>query len=142
MMKWFLDLSTRGKLFLGFGTMVALLAIVIATAYSGFSSIRASQKALYERDFANALDLQTLRAAQNGGRAAILSMMAVTQQSDRDFWHQDVKVRSKLIEETLQRLQARGRGDPNFLARMREYQAVRDTFVHTQDVELIPLIFK
>ena len=32
MMKWFLDLSTRAKLFLGFGLMVVLLAAVTITA--------------------------------------------------------------------------------------------------------------
>lgn len=34
-MKWFLNLTTRNKLFLGFGLKLALMAWVIASAYTG-----------------------------------------------------------------------------------------------------------
>lgn len=90
-MKWFLDFTTRGKLFAGFGLMIAFLATVIVTAYLGISAIQASQKSLYQEDFANALDLMSLRAEQNGVRVALLNMMLVTEQSDRKIWHQDIK---------------------------------------------------
>ena len=73
-MKWFLDLTTRGKLFIGFGVMLAFLAAVIATAYTGITAIQESQKNLYRGDFANALDLMELRAQENGMRAALLSI--------------------------------------------------------------------
>jgi len=43
-MKWFLDLTTRGKLFAAFWLMIALLAITIAAAYLGIAAIRESQK--------------------------------------------------------------------------------------------------
>lgn len=43
-MKWFLDLTTRGKLFAGFGLMIVFLATVIAAAYTGIAAIQASQK--------------------------------------------------------------------------------------------------
>lgn len=51
-MKRVLDLKTRNKLMFGFGLMVVLLASVIATAYWGITSIQASQRNLYQEQFA------------------------------------------------------------------------------------------
>ncbi|MDP1683002.1 MAG: methyl-accepting chemotaxis protein [Burkholderiales bacterium] len=140
-MQWFLDLTTRSKLFVGFGLMIVLLAAVIATAYQGITAIQASQKSLYREDFANALDLMALRAEQNGVRTALLNMMLVARQSNRETWHQDVKVRSGEIAEITQRLLARNRDDLHLTGRVEEYKATRDAFVQTRDTELIPLIY-
>ncbi len=141
MTKWFLGLTTRSKLFLGFGMVVAFLAIVIAIAHSEISAIQASQRTLYLNDFANSLDLQTLRLEQNGARASLLAMMADPRQTDRDFWHQDIKDRSKLIEETARRLLERNRNDASLLARMEEYQTTRAAYAQTRNAEVIPLIY-
>ena len=51
-MDWFKNMSTGGKLLVGFGTMIVLLGITIAVAYSGITSIRDTQRSLLEREFA------------------------------------------------------------------------------------------
>ena len=96
-MKWFLDLSTRGKLIAGFGTMLVFMAAVMISAYLGIVSIRQSQQNLYQQDFANAEDLMRLRAEENGVRAAVLDMMLVTRRSEQEAWHRDIRERSKEI---------------------------------------------
>ncbi|MFZ2207972.1 MAG: methyl-accepting chemotaxis protein, partial [Porticoccaceae bacterium] len=140
-MKWFLDLTTRGKLFAGFGTMIVFLAIVIATAYMGIAAIQVSQKRLYQEDFANAMDLMSLRTQQNGVRVALLNMMLLARQSDREIWHQDIKQRSRLIAETTQRLLERNRDEAYLAGRLEELQTIREAFAQTRDDELIPLIY-
>ncbi|MHB0916331.1 MAG: methyl-accepting chemotaxis protein, partial [Thiobacillus sp.] len=140
-MKWFLDLTTRGKLFAGFGLMIVFLATVIATAYTGIAAIQASQKNLYQKDFANALDLMSLRTEQNGVRVALLNMMLLARQSDRDIWHQDIKLRSQLIADTAQRLLERNRNDARLSGRLEELKTVRAAFSQTRDDQLIPLIY-
>ncbi|MHB1188357.1 methyl-accepting chemotaxis protein [Thiobacillus sp.] len=140
-MKWFLDLTTRGKLFAGFGLMIVFLATVIAAAYAGIAAIQASQKSLYQKDFANALDLMSLRTGQNGVRVALLNMMLLARQSDRDIWQQDIKQRSQLIADTTQRLLARNRHDARLSARLEELGTVHAAFAQTRDDQLIPLIY-
>jgi methyl-accepting chemotaxis protein len=140
-MKWFLNLTTRNKLFLGFGLMIVLLAIVIAAAYRGITQIQASQHNLYQKEFANTVDLLNLRSDENGVRAAQLSMMAVTTRSDRETWHQDIKLRSKDIAEATQHLLERNNNDPQLLARIKELNLVRESFAQTRDSTLIPLIY-
>ena len=140
-MKWFLDLTTRGKLFTGFGLMIVFLAIVITTAYLGIAAIQASQKKLYQEDFANALDLMALRAEQNGARVAGLSMMLPADQSDRERWHQDVKQRSVKITAVMSQLLERNRNEPRLSGRLEELKTVREAFRQTRDDQFIPLVY-
>ncbi|MDP2371400.1 methyl-accepting chemotaxis protein, partial [Rhodoferax sp.] len=140
-MKWFLDFTTRGKLFAGFGTMIVLLATVIATAYLGITAIQASQKNLYQEDFSNAVDLLNLRSDENAIRAALFSMMAVTKRSDQEIWHQEVKQRSKEIAETTRWLLERNRNDPRLSGQIEELKTIREAYAQTRDAEVIPLIY-
>ena len=80
-MKWFVNLATRAKLF---------LVAVILTAYSGLTAIQESLNRLYSEDFANAVDLLDLRSDQNGVRAAVLTMMLLTERPAQEIWYQDV----------------------------------------------------
>src|SRR3990167_4316318 len=139
-MKWFLDLTTRGKLFAGFGLMIVFLATVIVTAYLGITAIQASQKSLYQDDFANAVDLLKLRSDENGIRAALL-MMLVTKGSDQETWHQEIKQRSKEIAEATRRLLERNRNDSRLSSRIGELKTIREAFAQTRDAELVPLIY-
>ncbi|TAK81895.1 MAG: methyl-accepting chemotaxis protein, partial [Betaproteobacteria bacterium] len=140
-MKWFLDLTTRRKLFAGFGLVIALLAIAVATAYTGITAIQESQKSLYQEDFANALDLMRLRAEQNEVRAGLLTMMALAQRSDQETWHQEIKESAREITAILQRLLERNRGRTDVLRRIEEIKAAREAFARTRDTQVIPLIY-
>ena len=139
-MTWLLNLRTRGKLFVVYGAMIALMAIIIAAAYTGISAIRESQRRINDEDFANALDLAKLRAEQNAVRVAVLSMMAATRQSDRDAWHADIQRGAKEGTLLLQQLRERNRDQPAISRGLDVIQRARDAFVRTRDVDIIPLI--
>jgi methyl-accepting chemotaxis protein len=140
-MKWFLDLTMRGKLFVSFGMMIAFLAAVIATAYVGVTAIQNSQKSLYQKDFANAVDLLNIRSDENGSRAGLLSMMSVTQRTDQETWHQDIKQRSKVIAEAVQRLLERNRNNQQLSGKLEGFKAEWESFVQMRDTQIIPLIY-
>jgi len=140
-MKWFLNLTTRNKLFLGFGLMIVFLAVVIATAYRGIVMIQASQHSIYQQEFANAVDLLNLRAQENGVRAAALDMMTVASRTDQETWHGDIKERSKDISGITQRLLERNRSDSSFSARLEELNKTREAFAQMRDDQIIPLIY-
>ncbi len=141
-MKWFLDLTTRGKLFAGFGLMIVLQVIAIASAYLGISEIRKSQKILYEEYFATATDLRKTEAYQNRVRADLMTMMLMTERSDQETWHQDIKDVSKHLDEISRKLSERGRKDPRLLGRIEELKTVREAFKETRDTQLIPMIYQ
>lgn len=139
-MKWFLDLTTRGKLVAGFGSMFTLLAGVIAVAYLGITSIEAAQNRLYRQEFSNAVDLVKLRSDQNGIRAALLGMMVATSRADQEQWHEEIKQRGKEIGDNMRNLLARNRDDPVVYARLEEFKAISEAFARAREDELIPLI--
>ena len=116
-MKWFVNLSTRAKLFLGFGFLIILLVTVIVKAYTDIMAIQKSQKHLYNEDFTTAVDLMVLRTNLNGVRAGLLTVIWVTERSDLETWHQDVKDRTKEIDEKMQRLLERGQNVPRIASR-------------------------
>ncbi|MHB8255540.1 MAG: HAMP domain-containing protein, partial [Acidiferrobacter sp.] len=140
-MKWFLNFSTRKKLLLGFGLMGAFLGVVVLTAYLGITSVQRSEKRLYRRDFANAVDVMKLRADVNGMRASLLEMSMVPGKAAKKVWEQDVKRRSRDVTAITQRLLARNGGNVGMLRDLRELKTIQAAFAHTRDAVLIPLIY-
>jgi hypothetical protein len=141
-MKWFLDLTTRAKLFLAFGLMLLLLASVMVTAYTGIRAIVTSQKALYEQEFTTAVDLKEVRYNQMAMRASLLIMTLLADRTKQEALDQEIKERGKRNDETMQRLLEGGRDDRKRLAKLEEFETVRAAWQQTQDAQLIPLIYE
>jgi methyl-accepting chemotaxis protein len=139
-MKWFLDLTTRGKLFTGFGLMIVFLAIVIATAYLGITAIQAAQKNLYEQDFTVAVALKDLRSNQNGVRAELLTMVMTKKPSDRDAMQQGIQEREQESNVLMQRIVDLGKRDPVMSSRIEEFRSIRIAFRDLRDKQIVPLI--
>lgn len=140
-MKWFTNLSTRAKLFLGFGAVIALLIVVAVTGKTGISMIERNEKEMFKTEFANTEDLMALKADEVDIRRALLMMMVVSERSDKERWHQAVRSTAEDIARTIQRLLARNNGDQNISRKLEELNKVRLAFKETRDTELIPLIY-
>src|SRR3972149_4593243 len=141
-MTWFINLATRTKLSLGFGLIVVLLLAVIASAYVTITAMRESQKRLYEREFANAVDLKDVRSNQNANRANITIMLMLGKRSDQASAPliQDITSRSRENSETIKRLIERNRSDPKFSSRLEQFNAIRTAYHDTQEAQTIPLV--
>ena len=125
-MKWFMNLSTGAKLALGFISMMALLAVVIAVAYSRITLLRDSQKRLHSVELANVTDLLHLRAQHNGLRGGILAMMTAPSRAGQEQWHKDIKDRTRLSDQDVQTLLERNRGDAFFLDRLNKLSSIQN----------------
>jgi len=96
-MKWFQNVSTRSKLFLGFGIVVAMLVVISVISKTGLSSIEGSQKIIFEKEFVNSTDLLRLKAKYDEIRMALLSMMSAPDQGVKERWHQNIKTNAEEI---------------------------------------------
>ncbi|MDR3391845.1 MAG: methyl-accepting chemotaxis protein [Sulfuriferula sp.] len=139
-MKWFLNLTTRNKLFLGFGIMTVFVGIVIATGYLAISRLELSQQALYQKDFANLRDLTNLRSAQSQMRAEMLEAQLTNMPSQRDRLLKDAGEYAGEIEKVMTVLLDRARDDPKLLSRLEELNVVQKEFAQTRDNDIVPLI--
>lgn len=140
-MKWFTNLSTRAKLFLGFGAVIALLIVVAVTGKIGISTIEKNENEMFRMEFANTEDLMALRASENDIRMALLSMMSVPDRESKDLWHQRIKENAEEIGRLMQRLLERNKDDRNIAGRIDELDKVRLAFRETRDTRIIPLIY-
>jgi Four helix bundle sensory module for signal transduction len=86
-----LNLTTRTRLFFGFGLILLLLLAVLATAYRGVAAMQTSQEILYNRDFADAVNLMEFRDRINAMPASLLNMMLLSLRSEQEKWHNDIK---------------------------------------------------
>jgi methyl-accepting chemotaxis protein len=139
-MNWFLNLQTRTKLFLGFGLIIALLAAITLTAYQGLSAVTASQKILFERDFALATDLLKLGADLNLQRASMLEMMNTTNQADQSALERGVNQRADEIDQNLAGLGERLKNDAKVFSQLEELRKTREAWGQTRDTQVFPLI--
>jgi methyl-accepting chemotaxis protein len=141
-MKWFLNLSTRAKLFLGFGLIVLLLVAVAVTAYNGIVTIEESQRRLYELDFADAVDLSLLRTNSNGARLETLEMMLAPRRSEKEALQKTITDRTKVMDEIVARLRQHNSSDAQTLRQLDEFEQLRKDFEQTRDEKLFPLIMQ
>ena len=134
-MRWFINLSTRAKLFFGFGLMLIFLIIVIIAAYRNITLIRESQRTMFEDDMAAVVNLLELRSDLNRNRALVLEMMVMTKRSDQETLERDIRGRAKGIDEELQKLFAYGRNDLKFLSRFEELKTTLNAYRQTREAQ-------
>ena len=140
-MKWFVNLSTRNKLFLSFGMVLVFLVVVTVTSYYGITAAVQSQKTLYEMDFATSVDLLSLRKDINGGRAALLDMMLTAKRAERDVWHEEVKNRSKNIDVVMQKLLQKESKNRETLQKLEDLSSTLKAYNETREAQVIPFVY-
>jgi len=141
-MQWFLNFSVRTKVTVALGLMVLLLGVVIFTAYNSIQSIERSEAGLFEKEFANVTDLLEDLRYQNAIRAAQLDILILTNRTEQEAWHQEIKRLSGLSEQVHQALIKRNQDNPKLLERLNEMISVRNEFKQTREAEIIPLIYQ
>ena len=138
-MKRFLDLGIRAKLFVGFGLMIAFLAVTIAVTYRVERDVLQSDEE-QARQFEVASELLQLRIHLNGMRAAILDMMIVGDPESREAWRKEVALRDGEADEALARVTDLARGDPVLSPKLKSVTELLEAFAATRDEKVIPMI--
>lgn len=141
-MNWLLNLSTRTKFFLAFGLLLIFLATIMASAWWGITSIQASQKSLYEKDFSDVSDVQEVLANLDESRATVLSMISLTQRSEQEALHRSMKETARESDEKLQRLRERNRDYAPVRKLLEELSRLRQEYREVRDSQVIPLIYQ
>jgi diguanylate cyclase (GGDEF)-like protein/PAS domain S-box-containing protein len=138
--RWFLNLSTSGKLYTSFGLMVVLLAVVAAAAYRSIVVIQESHRALYEQEFSDVLDIKAVRANQVANRADLLSMMVPGSRTELGALEKTVRERVKGTDESMRRLLERNQSDAGNLKKLQEFESLRQSSLQTREAQTLPLI--
>lgn len=139
-MSWLLNLSTRTKLVLGLGSILAMMLLAVTSGYQGITALQESQKRIYSEESPDIVDLTTLRVHYNAVRADLLAMMLMGRPAEQEAMHQNIKQRTNDIEALFKTLTSRNKNEPGRLNKLEEIKNQRDAFAQTRDAEIIPLI--
>jgi len=140
-MKWFMNIPTRTKFLFGYGIVIALLILVIVIANRGISNVKYSLDDISSIELPNSTDVLKLKSAQDEVRVALLTMMAISERSGKERWHQLIRDSSSEADKIMQRLFERNKKQPHIVSRLEELNSVHIDFKQTRDSEIIPLIY-
>jgi methyl-accepting chemotaxis protein len=135
-MSWFNNLTTRIKLFVGFGLVIILLGVVIGIAYLGITGISDSEQKLFEKDFAIVTNLLELRADINRQRADVEQMLLTDNRLEQQRIEKDIKDRSSEGLASMQELRDLSQSDHNFLRRLDEIEGIRKEYGQARDTQI------
>ena len=124
-MKWFSDLSTRNKLFFGFGLIVLLLAGGLLAVYVEFDNVLVSKRQMYEHDVNPSILFPRMRAYLNLSRADMLDLMLSRKTKGADQKEEantetDIKARTLEMDAMARELHGIYRNDPRYLEKIDE----------------------
>ncbi|MBI5589344.1 MAG: methyl-accepting chemotaxis protein [Deltaproteobacteria bacterium] len=141
-MKWFLNLATRTKLFLGFGLMIALLALVIGISYKCIMTMHQWVRSLAEVEFANVANLKDVQFNQNVIRGDSIAALVMTDRGARQALFKDGDECTKRNDELVRKLLDREKNHPEHHARLEEFDEIRKIFRETREKQVVPLILE
>ena len=134
-------LQIRWKLFLGLGLIMAIMAVVIATAYVNLAKIVRSAEIIYTKQFTAAVALKDMRANQNGIREDMLVMMlAEKDPPERKIRLQDIKARLEEIKKDAEKVRRSLNDSPLLLSKFEELESLRKEFEKERAERIVPLI--
>src|SRR5690554_5633593 len=111
-MNWFDNLKTRNKLLLAQGLLGIIMVLAMGNVYLSLREVEASQQALYENNFRNAVALKDIRANQNANRANSLAMLEATDPAALRALADNTARRTEENDAHVAELMHRNQGDP------------------------------
>ena len=117
-MNWFINVSTRSKLAIGFGVLWFLLAVIILFASMNIYSVNTSYKHLGDIHYETALQLADLRSHMNYNRGMMLRMILFTDLEKQKECETKINEKSEEIDNIIKNLKNINIQDSEFLSQL------------------------
>lgn len=139
-MNWFINLSTRAKLFLSFAVVIAFMLVIIITAVRGITSIRAYQDEIFASEYANTTDIFQLKGFNDDIRVGMLWMLNTNDKSERNAINKRIKDESEKADKLLKKLLDVNRNELPLYTRIDELNKIHNQYKEIRDNQVLPLI--
>jgi len=136
---WFKDLKTGNKLLLGFGLMFILLAVIVVIAYHTITTIRDSERTLFEQQFTGMSTAVEMRANLDRQRTKLFLLAITTDHGQQESLAQSIQDGVQEVDRELDQLTEIYSDNSNFITKT---NGLRDELKVYRDKrkELIQLI--
>lgn len=138
-MNWFMNLSTKGKLVLGFGIVILCLLVVIITATITVTDLNKTTKDIHSNEYTKAMDIMMVRVHLNAMRTDLFQMLATDDALLQQEMEADIQARNQEVAMIVGQLLAT-ETDPDILSAIRIFRDQLTTYTDTRDNTQIPLI--
>ncbi|MFY9153955.1 MAG: HAMP domain-containing protein [Prolixibacteraceae bacterium] len=136
------NLSLRNKLFMVSGVVIVSLLFVIYTSLNGISTFNTSQKKLFEVEYPTTLNLSKLSIDLARERFTLRRMLEASIYTEKVSWHQELMELKNDINEKVIVVQKLSGDLPKIQAYLKDFTAVRDSYLIMRDEEIIPAIYQ
>lgn len=138
-MRWFDNLSIGMKLSIAFGVLIAILIVVMATAYTGLQAIQASQHDLHANYVASMMTLQDLNVDMNRSRALVLELALTKDMDHHARLKEEIEETRPVIDANLQAVATIKSQDGSFLTELNAIRSALTEYRQTRN-QLISMI--
>lgn len=139
-MRYFLNLSIKWKLVLGFSIGLVSLLLVAGTAIYAMTTLRNTQAGIQEIQLNNVIDYLSLDASLSRNRLLLLRMMRSKSQAEREGLQREIAATNGENSAIMARLAERVLHDPLPQDKFQALDAARDEFNRVRDTLIIPAI--
>lgn len=101
-MNWFFNFSTKAKLSMGFGLILAVMAVLVMFSYSGLSSIRDLQARIFDKEFRKLNVLDNIRSDLNRLRSRALELALVDKADHHLDLERDIKEKAAMVNDEME----------------------------------------
>jgi methyl-accepting chemotaxis protein len=138
-MSYFSNQSTRSKLTWAFGSLIALIMIILGLSYSALRNIRDAQAQLFEEDFRVVQHLNRLQINLNEARAAGLFLLLATgNPAEQTRLVEDIRATTRSNDSLFTLLHDLKTADPEFQDGLKALKSMLNEFVSMRDNIVIP----
>lgn len=140
-MNWFVNLSLKIKMFIGFGILLVGILLVSIFGINGINTILSAQESLYTVEFPSSMELSNLETDLVSERWALRRMIAATTRDAQISWHLTIKHVETLIKERITKIHGLNKDAPNIVMKLDEFLDLNDEYKAIRDTLIIPLIY-
>lgn len=140
-MSWFNDLSTRAKLFAGFGIVIVLLAVVILAAIKNITSLEEARDEIFNDEFTNGVNILTLESRIERTRVSLFTMISSGSRAEMESQHAKIREGNAEIDSLFKALYERNRHNPEIMRSLEELERGYEEFKDNRDRHIIPLVY-
>lgn len=133
------NFSTRAKLVVGVGVLVALLAGASVLTWHVTGVLQQSQRALFEDDLAAAMDVMALRNELNRERVAMLSLAVAEPAAHAAFLERITAIRARIASLQAALAERAGR-DPRLARSLAQLEPIMQAYASARDARTMPAL--
>lgn len=140
-MSWFHDFSTRAKLFMGFALVIVLFTAVILAAISNISSMEKTRDEIFYHEFANSVDILTMKSRMESTRVGLFTMIAAEGRAEQERQQSHIKEVNAETDRLFKALFERNTREPEITRHLEELERMYSEYKDTRDRQLLPLVY-